>query len=243
MEEYNGSLEDIMPLLPSKSTHLIIPDFPYGTTKCKWDILVDLEIFWKEADRILVDNGCVVCTAQFPFTAILAMSNLKNLRYEWIWQKTHPTGHLNSKKMPMKSHENVLVFYKKLPTYNPQKTKGHKRKQAVKGIDKSEIYGNQCSNGISYDSTERFPLSVQIFSSDKQKSNLNPTQKPESLIEYFVKTYTNEGDTVLDPCRGSNTAGVVCDRLNRKYIGIEKDKNQFEIGLERRRMRNYLNLI
>lgn len=233
--EYLGKLENIMPLLESKSINLIIPDFPYGTTKCNWDILVDLEIFWKEADRILVDNGYVVCTAQFPFTAILAMSNLKNLRYEWIWQKTHPTGHLNSKKMPMKAHENVLVFYKKLPTYNPQKTQGHKRKQAVKGIDKSVIYGSQESKGIIYDSTERFPLSVQVFKSDKQISTLHPTQKPESLIEYFIKTYTNEGYTVLDPCRESNTAGVVCDRLNRKYIGIESDEVIFEVGIKRRK--------
>jgi len=234
-QEYNDSFENIMPLIKSKSVNLIIPDFPYGTTKCKWDNLVDLELFWEEADRVLVDNGCVVCTAQFPFTAILAMSNLKNLRYDWTWQKTHPTGHLNAKKMPMKAHENVLVFYKKLPTYNAQKTQGHKRKQAIKGVDKSEVYGDQNSKGISYDSTERYPLSVQVFASDKQKSNINPTQKPESLIEYFVKTYTNEGDTVLDPCRGSNTAGVVCDRLKRNYIGIEKDLEQFEKGLERRK--------
>jgi len=236
-EEYNDSLENIMPLIKSKSINLIIPDFPYGTTKCKWDILVDLEIFWKQADRILVDNGCVVCTAQFPFTAILAMSNLKNLRYEWIWQKTNPTGHLNAKKMPMKAHENVLVFYKKLPTYNAQKTQGHKRKVSTvhhkRNTKKTEIYGDFNHSG--YDSTERYPLSVQVLSSDKQKSNLNPTQKPESLIEYFVKTYTNEGDTVLDPCRGSNTAGVVCDRLKRNYIGIEKDLDQFEKGLQRRK--------
>lgn len=235
-EEYNDSLENIMPILPSKSINLIIPDFPYGTTNCKWDSLIDLELFWKEADRILTDNGCVVCTAQFPFTAVLAMSNLRNLRYEWIWEKTSATGHLNAKKMPMKAHENVLVFYKKLPTYNPQKTNGHKRKISSahhkRNIINTDIYSD--FNHTSYDSTERYPRDVLKFKSDKQKYSLHQTQKPEALIEYFIKTYTNEGDTVLDPCRGSNTAGVVCDRLNRRYIGIEKDKEIFNTGIYRR---------
>jgi len=235
--EYNDSLENIMPLLQSKSVNLIIPDFPYGTTNCKWDSLVDLQLFWKEADRILTDNGVVVCTAQFPFTAILAMSNLKNLRYEWIWEKTSATGYLNAKRMPMKAHENVLIFYKKLPTYNPQKTTGHERKVSTsehkRNSKQTEIYSNH--KKTSYDSTDRYPRDVLKMKSDKQSIALHPTQKPESLIEYFIKTYTNEGDTVLDPCRGLNTAGVVCDRLNRNYIGIEKDKDIFNLGLRRRK--------
>jgi len=188
---------------------------------------------------VLLDNGVVVCTAQFPFTAILAMSNLKNLRYDWVWQKTHPTGHLNAKKMPMKSHENILIFYNKLPLYNPQKTQGHKRKVssakhklAMDSID-SEVY-NKGQKATDYDSTERFPLSVQVFASDKQKNPLHPTQKPEALLEYLVKTYTSEGDFVLDVCRGSNTTGVVCDKLKRNYCGIENDEAMFWIGIDRR---------
>ena len=126
--EYLGRLEDKMELIEDKSVRMIIADFPYGTTNCSWDTPIDLDKFWKEANRILLDNGIVICTAQFPFTAFLAMSNIDNLRYEWIWEKTQATGHLNSKKMPMKAHENILVFYNKLPLYNPIKTKGHIRK-------------------------------------------------------------------------------------------------------------------
>lgn len=243
--EYLGKLEDKMELIEDNSVQMIFADFPYNTTNLSWDKnIIDLDKFWKEANRTLKDNGVVVCTCQFPFTALLAMSNLKNLRYDWVWQKTHPTGHLNANKMPMKSHENILIFYNKLPKYNPQKTFGHKRKVS-KAVNRDacierrnntdNIYNNEYVGKVSdYDSTERFPISVQVFASDKQKMTFNKTQKPEALLEYFIKTYTDEGDTVLDPCRGSNTSGVVSDRLNRKYIGIENDKEQFEIGLKRR---------
>lgn len=207
------------------------------TTKASWDQPVNLEVFWKEANRVLTDNGCVVCTAQFPFTAILAMSNLKNLRYEWIWEKTSATGHLNSKKMPMKAHENILVFYKKLPVYNPQMTTGHKRKVSSakhkRNSNKTEIYGSH--GDTSYDSEDRYPRDVLKYPSDKQKFNFHSTQKPLPLIEYLVKTYSNEGDTVLDPCRGSNTTGVVCDNLNRDFIGIENDEYFYNLGILRRK--------
>lgn len=235
--EYLGKLEDIMPTLESNSVRMIFADFPYGTTQCKWDSLVDLEVFWKEANRILVPNGVVICTAQFPFTATLAMSNMKNLRYEWIWEKTSATGHLNAKKMPMKAHENILVFYNKLPLYNPQKTQGHSRKvskaEHKKNCKESEVY-NKGQQMTSYDSTDRYPRDVLKIASDKQKSALHPTQKPQALLEYFIKTYSNEGDLVLDPCRGSNTTGVMCDKLGRRYKGIENDLEFYNIGLERR---------
>lgn len=243
--EYLGKLEEKMKLIPDKSVRMIFADFPYKTTNLAFDREgVDLESFWKEANRILLDNGVVLCTSQFPFTVELAMSNLNNLRYDWVWQKTSPTGHLNAKKMPMKAHESVLVFYNKLPLYNPQKTKGHKRKMSSaknrrdcierhNGTD--NIYNKQYADKtVDYDSTERYPISVQVFASDKQKSNINKTQKPEALLEYLVKTYTDEGDLVVDPCRGSNTTGVVCKKLNRSYIGIECDKDQFELGLKRK---------
>lgn len=234
--EYLGKLENIMPTLADKSVQLIIPDFPYVTTNAPWDQPVDLELFWKEADRVLTDNGCVVCFAQFPFSAILAMSNLKNLRYEWIWEKSSATGHLNAKKMPMKSHENILIFYKKLPIYNPQMTTGHTRKVSSakhkRNSVKTEIYGDH--KLTSYDSTERYPRDVLKFPTDKQRLAIHSTQKPGPLIEYLVKTYTNEGDTVLDPCRGSNTTGVVCDKIKRNYIGIENDKYFYDLGNLRR---------
>jgi DNA modification methylase len=149
------------------------------------------------------------------------------LRYEWIWEKTSATGHFNAKKAPMKAHENVLVFYKKQPTYNPIKTSGHVRKTAYKRITlNSEVYNDNTSDAF-YDSTERYPRSVQVFASDKQKSNLHPTQKPLALQEYFVKTYTNEGDIVLDNCSGSGTAGLAAKNLNRNFIMIEKDYDNY----------------
>jgi len=250
--EYLGKLEEIMPNIESDSIQMIFSDFPYNTTNVSWDkSVIDLNVFWKEANRVLKSNGVVICTCQFPFTAILAMSNLKNLRYDWVWQKTSPTGFLNSKKMPMKAHENVLVFYNKLPKYNPIKTHGHKRKVSSaecrsriiqRNIGADKIYGNEYADKVNgYDSTDRFPLSVQVIASDKQKLAIHKTQKPEALLDYFIRTYTDEGDVVLDPVRGSNTTGVVCDRLNRLYIGIESDPIIFEDGLKRRNNAKLLN--
>lgn len=245
MKEFLGALEEQMVNIPDGSVQMVFADLPYGTTKCKWDTIVDLDVFWKECWRVLKPNGVVVCTAQFPFTATLAMSQMKYLRYDWVWEKTQATGYLNAKKMPMKAHENILVFYKELPKYNPIKTQGHKRK-----VSKSEnrnkcierrntTYGDDYLYGREYeapdyDSTDRYPRSVQVFSKDVQKSSIHRTQKPIALLEYLIKTYTDEGDCVLDPCRGSNTTGVVCDRLGREYYGIEKDEIIFEQGLERR---------
>jgi DNA modification methylase len=164
---------------------------------------------------------------------VLACSNLEMYRYEWIWEKTNATGHLNARKMPLKAHENILVFYSNLPTFNPIKSVGHKRKvSASRKIDISTNYGKQGS-AVDYDSTERYPRDVIVFPSDKQKSNLHPTQKPLALMEYLVKTYTNDGDTVLDNCMGSGTTGVACVNTNRKFIGIELDETYFNIAKER----------
>jgi len=240
---YNDDMFNILPTIEDRTVNMIFADFPYQTTNLSWDTLIDLELFWKEANRILTKNGVVVATAQFPFTATLAMSNIKNLKYEWIWEKTQATGHLNSKRMPMKSHENILIFYKKLPTYNPQMTSGHKRKVSsaknrsacIERRNNTEnIYNNEYPDKINdYDSTDRFPRDVITFSSDKQKSTLHKTQKPLLLLEYLIKTYSNEGDVILDPCFGSNTTGLACKNLNRDYIGIEMDKNFYHIGYNR----------
>lgn len=240
---YNDDMFNILPSIEDKSINMIFADFPYLTTRCSWDTPIDLDTFWKEANRILTKNGVVVATAQFPFTAALAMSNISDLRYEWIWEKTQATGHLNSKRMPMKSHENILIFYKKLPTYNPQMTSGHVRKVSSaknraacinRRNNTDNIYNNEYPDKVKdYDSTERYPRDVIKFASDKQKSTLHKTQKPVALLEYLIKTYTNEGDIVLDPCFGSNTTGFVCKNINRNYIGIEKDENFFKIGSDR----------
>lgn len=228
-----GNCLELMHSIPDKSIDMIKSDMPFGTTKCKWDTVVDLCILWKHYERIIKDNGAILLNAQTPFDKVLGASNLKLLRYEWIWEKTSATGHYNAKKMPMKAHENILVFYKNLPTYNPQITNGHERKTAHKRITlNSEVYNSNTAS-TDYDSTDRYPRSVLKFASDKQKMCLHPTQKPLALEEYLIKTYTNEGDLVLDSFAGSGTTGEACDNLNRRCILIENDKDNYETILKR----------
>ena len=187
-------------------------------------------------NRIIKDNGAIVLFAQTPFDKVLGFSNLKMLKYEWIWEKTQATGHLNAKKMPMKAHENILVFYKKPPIYNPQKTSGHERKVSktdyIRESDGNSCYGREVRK-TSYDSTDRYPRDVLKFSKDIQKSALHPTQKPIALLEYLIKTYTNENELVLDNTMGSGSTGVACLNTNRIFIGMEKDENYFNIAKNR----------
>lgn len=230
-----GDCLDLMAQIPDGSVDMILCDLPYGTTACKWDTVIPFDALWAHYKRVIKQNGAVVLFAQSPFDKVLGCSNLPMLRYEFIWEKTEATGHLNAKRAPMKAHENMLVFYSAQPTYNPQKTSGHKRKTA-RNVDRatkqSECYGAQ--EGIThYDSTERYPRSVLQFSTDKQKSTLHPTQKPVTLCEYLIRTYTNEGETVLDNCMGSGTTGVACLNIGRNFIGIEKDPKYFEIARNR----------
>lgn len=188
---------------------------------------------WSHYNRIIKDNGAIVLFAQTPFDKILGSSNLKMLRYEWIWEKTTATGHLNAKKMPMKAHENILVFYKKLPTYNPQKTSGHAPVHSfTKHQDDGSNYGKTTVGISGGGSTERYPRSVQVFKSDKQKCALHPTQKPVSLCKFLIKTYTNKGAVILDNAMGSGTTGVATLELGeeRKFIGIELEKKFFNIS-------------
>ena len=232
---YGGCLE-LMRRIPDRSIDMILCDLPYGTTRCKWDSIIDLQLLWIQYERIIKNNGAIVLTAQTPFDKVLGCSNLKMLKYEWIWEKSSATGHLNAKKMPMKAHENVLVFYKKLPIYNYQKTEGHKRKvsKAEHKINckESEVY-NKGQKLTTYDSAERYPRSVLKFPNDKQKSKLHPTQKPVALMEYLIKTYTNEGDLVLDNCAGSGTTAIACLNTNRKYIVMEQEKKYYDIIVDR----------
>ena len=233
---YHGDCLEIMKFIPDESINLILADLPYGTTKAAFDSTIDLEKLWEQYNRIIKKDGAILLFAQTPFDKVLGASNIKMLKYEWIWEKTQATGFLNAKKMPMKAHENILVFYKNAPTYNPQKTTGHKRKVSKAehkvNCKESEVY-NKNTKLTSYDSTERYPRSVLKFSSDKQKSKLHPTQKPLALIEYFIKTYSNEGDMVLDNVAGSFTTAVGCQNLNRRCIAIELEEKYFEIGLNR----------
>jgi DNA modification methylase len=226
-----GDCLECMHEIEDASVDMILCDLPYETTRNEWDFEVHLPALWAHYKRVC--RGAIVLTAQTPFDKKLGVSNLPMLRYEWIWEKTHPTGHLNAKKAPMKAHENVLVFYDRLPTYNPIKTTGHVRKTAVKRVDLTTNYGKQVFEPIAYDSTERYPRSVLVFPSDKQRSKLHPTQKPVALMEYFIRTYTNPGDTVLDNCMGSGTTGEACMIAGRQFIGIERDAGYFAVA-ERR---------
>lgn len=234
---YLGDCLDIMPTLKDKSIDMILCDLPYGTTKCKWDTPIDLVKLWESYNRIIKDNGAILLFAQTPFDKVLGCSNLSMLRYEWVWEKTQATGHLNANKMPMKAHENILVFYKHLPTYNPQKTNGHEPIHSytkyISTQNNTEIYGRMNKEISGGGETDRFPRSVITFSSDKQTCYLHPTQKPVALLEYLVKTYSNENDIILDNCMGSGSTGVACVNTNRNFIGIELDEKYFKIAEER----------
>lgn len=226
----------LMQEIPDQSLDMILCDLPYGVTaKNHWDSVIPFEPLWEQYRRIIKPNGCIALFAQGIFMSKLMMSASDIWRYNLIWQKTSPTGFLNANRMPLRSHEEICIFYKKLPTYNPQKLSGQPRKVSTahhhKDSKKSTDYGDY--NFSTYDSTERYPTSVLTFASDKQKCALHPTQKPVSLCEYLIKTYTNEGDIVLDNCMGSGTTGIAAQNLNRNFIGIELDKSYYQIALER----------
>lgn len=232
-----------MKRIDDKSIDMICTDLPYGTTHCKWDSIIPLDKMWEQYERIIKDNGAILLFGQTPFDKILGASNMKLLKYEWIWEKTQATGFLNAKKMPMKAHENILVFYKKLPTYNPQMTEGHtpihSYTKYISTQNNTEIYGRMNREISGGGGTTRYPRSVVTFASDKQKSCLHSTQKPVALIEYLIKTYTNEGELVLDSFAGSMTTAVAALNTNRNYICIEKDKEIFDVG--KKRVEEYLN--
>jgi site-specific DNA-methyltransferase (adenine-specific) len=228
----NNDCLNILPSIETGSVDMVCADMPYGTTRCKWDSCIDLDALWPELKRVTKKSSAIVLFAQTPFDKVLGASNLKNLRYEWIWEKPAATGFFNAKKMPLKAHENILVFYETLPTYNPIKTFGHKRKTAGRVDVNSEVYGKAVKK-VEYDSTERYPRSVLRFSSDKQRKSLHPTQKPLDLVKYLIETYSNADDVVLDFCMGSGTAGEAAMLAHRSFIGIEKDTEIFNIAKNR----------
>jgi site-specific DNA-methyltransferase (adenine-specific) len=218
---------DELPKLPSAAADMILTDLPYGTTRNPWDCRLPLDKLWREFGRVVKADGAVLLFAQTPFDKVLGMSNLKLLRYEWIWQKPHGRGHLNARRTPLKSHENILVFYKRPPPYFPQMTEGEPYRTV--GGGSSANYGSQ-KPVLTANAGQRYPVSILKANSDR---GLHPTQKPVALCEYFIKTYTQEGDTVLDCCMGSGTAGVAAVRLGRKFIGIEKDPTYYRTAQSR----------
>ena len=231
-----GDCLELMKSIPDGSVDMVLTDPPYGTTACKWDSVIPFEPMWAELKRVIKPNGAIVLFGSEPFSSALRMSNIKNYKYDWVWQKS-PTGFLNAKKMPMKSVENIIVFYNKLPTYNPQgitKIKNKTIRNHSTKIERTQI-GLSTHNGgrlreTYIQSFTGYPNQTLMFSNDK---GLHPTQKPVSLLEYLIKTYTNEGETVLDFTMGSGSTGVACVNTNRNFIGIELDEEYFEIAKKR----------
>jgi site-specific DNA-methyltransferase (adenine-specific) len=219
-----------MKLIPDKSINLILCDLPYGTTRNKWDSIIDLDKLWEQYERIIKEDGAIVLTAQTPFDKVLGSSNLKLLKYEWIWEKNKATGHLNAKKMPLKAHENILVYYKKLPTYHPQGLVKKERPTIRKGgSGNGTNYGKSDKDAIQ--EYENYPKDVLEFSLDAK--GFHPTQKPVALFEYLIKTYTNEGDIILDNCMGSATTAVAATLSNRKWVGFETESKYIELANKR----------
>lgn len=227
-------LGDCLEILPTiGKVDAVIADVPYGSTRCAWDVIIPFEAMWPAVRAVCHPDTPVVLFGAEPFSSLLRTSNLKEFRYDWIWHKPKGTGFLNAKRRPLVCHEKISVFSNGAPRYFPQKTTGHARKVSFRGKHlQTDVYGEMV-NDYRYDSTERYPRSVQTFKQDTQNSSLHPTQKPVGLLEYLVKTYTVEGETVLDFTMGSGTTGVACRAAGRKFVGIEKDKCHFETACER----------
>lgn len=231
IELWHGDCLELMKNIPSGSVDLVLCDLPYGTTRNKWDSCIPLDKLWKEYQRVAKRNGAIVLFAQTPFDKILGASNVDMLKYEWIWEKPQGTGHLNAKKMPMKSHENILVFYQRLPRYNPQYEWG--KPYMTTSSTPSTNYGKQKDSVTTTSDERRFPKDVLRFGNADTDRHLHPTQKPVALLEYLIKTYTDSGDTVLDNCMGSGSTGVACANTKRRFIGIELDNDYFNIAKQR----------
>lgn len=240
-----GDCLDRMKEIPDKSVDMVLTDPPYGTTACKWDSVIPFREMWQELKRISKNNAAAVLFASQPFTCALGSSNIKELKYSWVWKKTRPTMFLQAKKQPLKGFEDILVFYKSPPTYNPQgliavdwemknsgtKARGNKK---LNGDITSVHNGIRGKNrqGDNYKQTQtNYPRGIIEFS--QESNSVHPTQKPVALLEYLIKTYTLEGETVLDFAMGSGSTGVACKNLNRNFIGIERDEKYFEIAKNR----------
>ena len=240
-ELWNGDCLELMNNISDKSVDMILCDLPYGTTQCKWDSVIPFEPLWEQYNRIIKDNGAVVLFSNQPFTTDLINSNREMWKYEIIWKKNTCTGSLLAKKRPMKQYESLEVFYKKQPTYNPQKIK--RTEEELKRLSKKSVKTNgtdiQKFGGMTlnrYDNLYKMPSNIiefdAVFNRSKEKTP-HPTQKPVALCEYLIKTYTNEGEVILDNCMGSGSTGVAALNLHRKFIGIELDQHYFEIAQNR----------
>ena len=224
-----GDCLDVMQGIPDGSVDMVMTDPPYGTTACKWDAVIPFEPMWAQLKRIVKPNGAIVLMASQPFTSALIMSNVVMFRYDLKWIKTQATGFYNANRMPLRAHEDIIVFYQSLPSYNPQKTAGEPYVQ--KRGSASEVYQGKDLSVTVNETGMRHPLSWRVFQRDADKTH--PTQKPVALMEYLIRTYTNPGETVLDFTCGSGTTGVACVNTSRKFIGIERDPEYFTVAQSR----------
>jgi DNA modification methylase len=233
---YNGEALEVMDKLIAKgiTVDAIITDPPYGTTACKWDSVIPFDAMWLRLNKLIKPNGAVVLFGSEPFSSALRMSNIKNYKYDWKWEKTKATGHLNAKRQPLRNIEDILVFYSNQCRYNPQGTIEVNKKQVKKDTNctMGNGYGNYGKqNKTTIQKIGNYPKQVLKFK--KPNKNVHPTQKPVALMEYLIKTYTNENELVLDFTMGSGSTGVACKNTNRKFIGIEMDKGYFDIAKDR----------
>ena len=229
----NADCFDVFPFIEDKSIDAIICDLPYGTTQNKWDSVLPLDKLWNEYKRILKSNGAIILTGSEPFTSVLITSNLKDFKYNWIWKKSKATGFFDAKKRPLNDYETISVFYAKLPTYNPQMTVAEKiYKRGFVKRKKSDCYGDE-KDFVQVDSGLRYPKRIIEIGNADTRDIEHSTQKPIELMEYLIKTYTNEGDMVLDNTMGSGTTNLACIKLNRKSIGIEKEKQYYDVAVRR----------
>lgn len=244
---YQGDCLVEMSKIVDKSVDMVLCDLPYGTTACKWDSIISFEPLWKHYERVIKDNGAIVLTASQPFTSALVMSKPKLFKYEWVWRKNTATGFATAKYQPLRYHESVLIFSKGKTNYYPIPSERFSETSKIACKKPIRGGGKKTSSHISmdivkvqYDSETKNPESVLEFKSvpNAGGNKLHPTQKPVELMEYLIKTYTNEGETVLDNCMGSGTTGVACKKTGRNFIGIEKDEKYFEIAVNR--INNYI---
>ena len=228
-----GDCLEEMKNIESGSIDMILADPPYGTTACKWDSVIDLDLMWVQLKRIIKKNGAIVMTASQPFTTKLISSNYEMFKYCWVWEKNFSTNFLHAKRQPLRKVEDIVVFHKGTSYYYPIKTEGHKPTQSATGSSNGKLWHGKNKRNYKGGDTTRFPVNILKIDAADAKNRLHPTQKPVALMEYLIKTYTNKGDRVLDFTMGSGTTGVACKILSRDFIGIELDKDYFEIAKSR----------
>lgn len=234
IELYQGDCLEVMKNIPDKSIDMILADLPYGTTQCSWDEVIPFNKLWEQYHRIIKDNGAIALFGAEPFSSKLRMSNIKNYKYDWIWEKSKATNFLNAKRQPLRAYENICIFYKKQPTYNPQMTEGESYNKGIrKQQTEDDVYGDFSQVEVKSDGL-RYPRNVIYFkTAESEGKTYHKTQKPVALLEYLINTYTNEGEIILDNTMGSGSTGVACINTSRKFIGIELDENHFKIAESR----------